>query len=252
MIIPSLHRQPVALNAGEHAALRLKHPVTDWQFAAASNALFVAGSELGLAAREFPVVFVEAGKDAEGKAEIAPIAVCGLLKEQNLFVASGRWRARYVPTVLRLYPFCIGRLDAEHLALGVDLQAPMVAPGGEGDAMFTEDGGNITPIVKSAFEQLQQFDRDSQQTRLLCRQLRDLDLLQPARFDATLEGGGTLAVDGFFTVDDKKLNALPDADVLALHRSGALGMVHVHYVSLGHMNQLLEWHVERQSAAAAG
>lgn len=248
MIIPSLHRNPVALSAEEHGRLRVKVPVTDWQFAASSNALFVAGTEIGHAAREFPIVFVEAGQDEQGKTDIAPVAVCGLVKDQNLFVASGRWRGRYVPTVLRLYPFCIGRLDAERLALGVDLSAPVLGTA-EGDPLFTPDGQDITPKVRSAFEQLQAYDAEIQSTRQLCRQLRDLGLLRAARFDATIDGGEKLGVDGFFTVDDQKLGALPDADVVALHRNGALGLVHAHYVSLGHMNQLLEWHVERQSAA---
>jgi hypothetical protein len=65
------------------------------------------------------------------------------------------------------------------------------------------------------------------------------------RYDATLPDGSTLTVDGFYAVDQDKLNALSDDVVLEMHKSGLLGLVHAHYVSLGGMRRLLDWHVER-------
>ena len=35
-----------------------------------------------------------------------------------------------------------------------------------------------------------------------------------------------------------------------LHRSGVLGLVHLHWVSLGNMRRLVDWHVERAAATA--
>jgi hypothetical protein len=78
-----------------------------------------------------------------------------------------------------------------------------------------------------------------------------MGLFQDARYDATLPDAGKLTVDGFYSVDDKKLNALDDAAVVLLHKSGALGLIHAHYVSLGNMNKLLDWHVRRLAPAAA-
>ena len=48
----------------------------------------------------------------------------------------------------------------------------------------------------------------------MCRRLRELDLLHDMRFDATLPDGSKLGVDGFLTVDEKKLGALDDAVVV--------------------------------------
>ena len=70
------------------------------------------------------------------------------------------------------------------------------------------------------------------------------------RFDATLPDGSKLTVDGFLTVDEKKLNTLPDDVVLELHRAGVLGLVHAHHVSLGDMRKLVEWHAQRPAVAA--
>ena len=62
MINQNLHRQPTALDSVKHRQLRLKLPVTDWSVADRLNAIFVAAAEFGDVCREFPIVFVRAGR----------------------------------------------------------------------------------------------------------------------------------------------------------------------------------------------
>lgn len=243
MINQALHRQPVAVDRSEHRFVRLKVPVTDWSISAKMNSCFVAVTEFGDAARDYPLVFVKAGQDDEGRPEFAPIAVMGLTPDSNLYLDGAQWRAGYMPAVLRLYPFCIGRLDAERFAVCVDVGWAGIS-GTEGERLFTDDG-EFSPLLKDVQAQLEMLDREIQRTRLMCRRLRDLDLLQEARYDATLPDGSKLVVDGFYSVNDKKLNEIGDADVVDLHRTGVLGLVHAHYVSLGNMNKLLTWHAAR-------
>ena len=57
-------------------------------------------------------------------------------------------------------------------------------------------------------------------------------------------------VDGFLTVDDKKVTDLPADVVMDLHKSGILGLIHLHWVSMGNMRRLVDWHVERAAAGA--
>ena len=89
MINQNLHVQPVALDSVPHRELKLGVPVTDWSVAKKLNALFVAAAEFGDVCREYPIVFVRAGKDTDGTDSIAPIAVMGLSQEQNLFLQNG-------------------------------------------------------------------------------------------------------------------------------------------------------------------
>jgi hypothetical protein len=58
-------------------------------------------------------------------------------------------------------------------------------------------------------------------------------------------------VDGFLTVDDKKVTELPEATVMELHRSGILGLIHLHWVSIGNMRRLAGWYTERALGSAA-
>lgn len=248
MINQALHKQAVAADSAEHRFVRMKVPITDWSVASGLNSSFVAVTEFGDAARDYPLVFVRAGTDDAGKPEIAPIAVFGVQQGQNLFVENGRWRTPYIPALVRVYPFCIGRIDAERFAVCFDAAWSGIG-GSEGERLF-DDQGVPTPFMAGVQQQMELLESEVQRTRLMCRRLRDLDLLRDMRFDATLPDGSELVVDGFLTVDEQKFNALPENVVLELHRNGTLGLVHAHYVSMGGMRKLVEWHAERLAAKA--
>lgn len=249
MINPNLHRQPTALDSVTHRQLKLQMPVGDWRVADQLNAMFVAAAEFGDVCREYPIVFVKAGKEEDGTDAIAPIAVFGLQQDQNLYVTGERWRAQYLPAVLRAYPFCIARIDTERFAICVDMAWPG-AQGAEGQPLFTETGEQAQ-LLKEMTPYLEQLEAEIQRTRLVGKKLLELGVLTEMRFDATLPDGRQHTVDGFLTVDDKKMTDLPDAVVGELHRSGMLGLVHLHWVSMGNMRRLVEWHVERSVAADA-
>lgn len=249
MINQNLHRQPVALDSVVHRKLKLKVPIEDWSLAKGLNAIFVAVAEFGDVSREFPIVFVKAGKDADGSEVVAPIAVLGLTQNENLYVTGERWRGQYMPAVLRMYPFCIARIDNERFAICVDT-AFAGANETEGQALFNAEGKG-TELLTGMQTQLETLEAEVQRTRLACKRLQELDVLREMRFDATLPNGRQHTVDGFLTIDEAKMTALPDAVVGELHRSGVLGLVHLHWVSLGNMRRLVDWHVERSAASAA-
>jgi hypothetical protein len=248
LINQNLHHQPVALDSAQHHLLKLKLPVNDWSLAGRLNAMFVAAAEFGDVCREFPIVFVKAGKEADGSDAIAPIAVMGLTQNQNLYVTGERWRAQYMPAILRLYPFCIARIDEQRFAVCVDLAFPGAGQE-EGLPLFDAEG-KPSELLASTQKQLETLETEIQRTRLVGRRLNELGLLREMRFDAKLPDGTQHTVDGFLTVDDAKLTALPDQVVGELHRSGVLGLVHLHWVSMGNMRRLLDWYVERAAATA--
>ncbi|MEO5733712.1 MAG: SapC family protein [Rubrivivax sp.] len=243
MINQNLHLKPVALDSVEHRGLKLNVPVADWQMTDKLNAIFVAAAEFGDVCREYPIVFVRAGKEDDGTDAIAPIAVLGLTQTENLYVTAGGWRATYMPAVLRSYPFCIARIDAERFAICVDMAYSGVdQPGGQ--PLFETDG-QPAELLKSMTTQMETLESEVQRTRMVCRRLLQLGVLADMRFDATLPDGRKHSVDGFLTVDQQKMTDLAEADVVDLHRTGVLAAVHQHWVSLGNMRQLLEWHAEK-------
>lgn len=249
MINQSLHRQPVALDSNLHRNLKLKLPITDWTLASGLNAIFVAAAEFGDTCREFPIVFVKAGKEDDGSDAIAPIAVFGLTQNENLYVSASRWRAHYIPAVLRSYPFCVARMDNERFAICYDSAWPGTSVL-EGQPLFSEEG-KPTALLEEVTKHMETMEAEVQRTRQVGKRLLDLGLLQDMRFDATLPDGRQHTVDGFLTVDEKKVTELPAETVMELHRNGILGLIHLHWVSMGNMRRLVDWHVERAAAEPA-
>lgn len=247
MINQNLHRQPAALDSALHRQLKLKVPITDWSLSSQLNAIFVAAAEFGDACKEFPIVFVKAGQEADGSDAIAPIAVLGMMANDNLFLHEGRWRGHYMPALLRMYPFCIGRLDEERFAICMDMAYAGVNQA-EGEPIFQQDG-QPAELLKTMQKQLETLEGEIQRTRQVCTRIRDLGLLVDMRFDVTLADGRQHTVDGFLTVDEKKVTELSDTVVGELHRNGVLGLIHLHWLSLTNMRGLAEWHGQRLGLA---
>lgn len=246
MINENLHKQAVALDRVKHRELKLNLEQRDLSVMSTLNAFFVAGTEFTDACKEFPVVWVNAGKDEAGKMQVAPVAVFGLRVGQNLCIEGNAWRVRYVPAMLRLYPFALARVAADEMVVCIDEACAGI--GSEGQALF-DANGEPTEFTKTVQQQLETFESEIERTRMAGALLVEKDLLRDMRFDATLPDGTKLGVDGFLTIDEQKLSALSDADVLMLSRNGLLGLIHAHQISLGNMGRLVEWHVERQAAA---
>lgn len=250
MINQLLHRDPVSVDRERHRQTRLMLPLTDWGVASHLNSTFLAAAEFGDGCREYPIVFVNAGKDEKtGKTLVAPIAVLGLANNENLFVDGAVWRGRYIPAVLRAYPFCTVRVNEERFAVCIDGAWSGVSQT-QGEPLFSAEG-TPSPLLESAQKQLELLETEVQRTRILCDRLVELDVLRDMRFDATLPDGRKHSVDGFLTVDQQRMQEIPDATLLELHKQGVIGLIHAHWVSLGNMRHMLEWHMQRHPATAA-
>ncbi len=250
MIVGNLHKQMVALDRNLHRNLKIHQPQMDWSVAAGLNAIFVAGVEFGDVCREYPILFVRAGTDAQGKTQVAPIAALGLAPRENLFLQGRAWRALYIPALLRAYPFAIGPTGTEQRAvISIDIGWAGLSQT-DGLALFDEQG-EPNEQLKDVTLQLEQIEREVQRTREIGRLLVEKDLLREMRFDAELPDGQKLKVDGFLSVDEKQLSKLGDADLLALHRKGVMGLVYAHLVSLGNLRKMVQWRIDAAAPVAA-
>jgi SapC len=246
LIDPTLFVDPKPIDRVAHRGLRADFQRVRYDRLAKQNALFVTAIEFGDVCREYPIVFVDAGVNEQGKPEVAPVAVMGLSAGENLMLqADGSWAASYVPALLRGYPFGVVREgdanlvvvhDAAHAGLSADVGEPLF-----------DDQGEPSEALQARRQFIEELERETVRTRAVCQRLQELDLLRPMRFDATLPDGKTVGVDGFHTVNDERFAALADAQVIELFRNGLLGLIHAHQLSLPLMRRL----VERRFARAA-
>jgi hypothetical protein len=245
MIHTELHKKPAVLERVKHRRLALRTDLPTVAAAAGLNSFFITAAEFAEAAREYPILFLRAGADEEGREQIAPMVALGLAQGENLYLGDGRWHARYVPALLRSYPFTIGRVGPQQHALCIDeswagwgtTATPLAR------ALF-DDQGEPTAFLKEVNEFAERIEVEVERTRRLGLRLLEMKLLREKRFDATLSNGRKVHVDGFMAVDEERMAALTDAEIVDLHRSGLLPLLNIHQVSLGHLGAL----VERRSA----
>ncbi len=238
MIHKDLHKSPVALDSAKHRQLKLRNDISTLTAAAGLNSFFITTAEFGDACKEYAIVFLRAGLDAQGKEQLAPVVVFGLAQAQNLMLEGERWTARYVPAVLRAYPFTLSMTPDKQFVVCVDESWKGLSTS-EGQALF-DDKGERSPMLVEIQKFIEAIEGEIERTRLFGQWLLEKKLLRDMRFDATLADGQALSADGFLAIDEEALKNLPDADVLAMHRNGALELVHAHRISMANMRRLVE------------
>ncbi|HEX6707125.1 MAG TPA: SapC family protein [Albitalea sp.] len=250
MIKSALYREPRPLDPATDRHKKVK-PLADWSIAREMHAVFLAATEFPDASLALPIIFVHTGeRGPEGQLLIAPVALMGLSVNENLFVDDeGRWDARYLPAFIRRYPFLTAGVQGGDSPVVFVDAAWSGFNDTEGEPLF-EDGDRPAPALQRTLDFLRQFDAEQQRTRAFCARLIGLDLLKQVAADATLPGGESLKVEGILSVDEDKLQALPDATVLELHRSGMLMLLQVHLVSLRHLPELVERKAARMTRTA--
>jgi hypothetical protein len=249
----ALHRNPVPLDREKHRTLRVdRAAMSNYTPMVGLNSYFINAVEFADAGREYPIVFVRASAAEAGKPmEVAPVAVFGLAPGENLFVdASGHWNSSYIPAQLRAYPFALARVDEQQYTVCIDRtwQGLSDTADGPGTPLFEADG-QPSGYMEEMRKYLETLEMELQRTRQFCARLVELGLLQDMRFDATLPDGNKLSVDGFLSIEEKKLRELPDADVIDLHRNGLLALLHLQQASIRNMRRLLDRRMQRTANA---
>jgi hypothetical protein len=249
VINPELHKKPMALDRVAHRDLKIRREQSALEATAHLNAFFVTAAEFSDACKEYPILFLRAGKDNEGRELCAPVTVFGLQKGENLVYRHGRWNARYVPALIRAYPFAMAPTPDQQYVVCFDETSPVFSTT-EGQPLFKEDG-EPTPYLEDVRAFVEKVEVEVDRTRMAGRKLMELKLLQDKRFDASLPDGSKVSVDGFMAVDEERLKNLSDAEVLELQRTGLLALIHFHMTSMGNMSQLLEIYAEKRAGEAA-
>ena len=249
MINSALYRDPQMLDSKRHRTKKLKS-LSDLSATKSMHAVFLTATEFPQAAVEFPIIFVNTGERLpNGRAMVSPVALLSLVPNENLRLDGRHWNARYVPAFIRRFPFLTARID------GVDEPGVFVDVAWEGfndtegERLF-DDEGQPTDTLRRVSDFLHRFDNEQLRTRTFCEHLIQLDILKEMTADATMPNGENVKVEGFLTVDENKLNALPDAVVLELHRNGVLMLLTAHLISMSNMQDLMERKARRIGSQA--
>jgi hypothetical protein len=227
------YQKPVPLNSEVHLNARLGPLAGNFSFSNRTNSIPLAAVEFFDVAREYPIAFT----GAEGGA-LFPIVLLGVRQNENLFVgADGCWEGRYIPAFVRRYPFVLAeKQNADDFNVYLDEAYPgFGAP--DGERLFT-DSGEHTPLLKQALEFLSTYQGEIKRTRLFVERLQALELLIPRVLEVVRKDQAPMVLQGFSVVDEGRLTALGDAQLVELARSGFLAWIYAHLMSLGNVSDL--------------
>jgi len=228
-----IYRNLKVLDRNEDKKLRIK-PLESYSFAKTLRDCVITSDEFYASCKSLPIVFAksEAG-------DYFATALMGLKEERNIFInEDGSWReGEYMPAFLRRYPFVFIE-NEDVLALAVDMDCEAVNKR-KGEALFNDDG-EPTDYAKQVMQFMENYQASNQRTHALIARLVELDLLEEARADITQNDGESFAFAGFQRVNEQKLDALSDEDMLSLVRSGYYKLILAHLMSLNNFGKLLE------------
>ena len=242
----ALYREPVLLDTTKHRQLKLL-PTNTYSAANRMHASYLSAVEFPAAMREFVIVFSRSA-DAAGQTQMSPIVLLGITPGENLFLDGTRWDAQCVPAYIRRYPFWTTQIEGREMPSVMIDEWWQGFSQTEGDPLFEADG-TPAPKLAEVIEFVQMYEQEAGRTQAFCDHLARLDLFREMTADLTLPDGSKQTLSDFFSIDDAKLQALPDAAVLELFRNGMLGLIHAHLLSMANMQALVARKGRRLPAA---
>ena len=198
---------------------------------------------------QYPIAF---SKDRD-TGRFVCVALFGLHDNENLFVDNGRWDAIYIPLHVTRQPFFLGKasdnpdaseqfvvcIDAGHASIQAD----------SGEAIFDAEG-NETAYLEKMKEGLAELLNGELPTQQFIDTLARLKLLVPMQLEITFDNMEATQVDGLYTIDEARLDALSADDIASLHAKRYLGPIHTMLASLGHLYSMIDRRNKRLARAA--
>ena len=191
--------------------------------------------EFAVLQREYPILFTT---DEQGHYQ--PVAILGLVQDENLFVRDGEWKARYIPALARRGPLMIGRGQADDPLVYLDLAHPRIAQDGdEGLALFREHGGHA-PALLDAIEALQSVHRGMSAGASMSDMFKKHGLVEALPISIDVDGTTTINFENFSAILPEKIAALSAEALGELNEAGLLFPAVMAAHSLGNINALAD------------
>ena len=189
----------------------------------------------------YPIFFQKNAQTGQFEA----IALFGLAGEENLFLTDAGWQANYLPLSIQRRPFLIGFQENtedgvvnEEPVIHIDMDSPRISYN-QGEAVFLPQGGQ-SPYLQQMAATLMAIHQGHQQTQSFIEALQQRDLLESVEIKVTLDDNSGHAMDFLYTINEEKVEQLPDEVIVDLQRLGYLKAIHMILASMPNMSHLIE------------
>ena len=226
----------VQLNNIDHQCVRMVRRYSA-EFGHSVNQLLLVPSEFEEAQRDYPILF---RRDSEGTFQA--VALLGLDRGENLFLAGDNWSGHYIPAFVRQGPFALGETE-DHLGTDkptilVDLDDPRISET-EGEPLFLPQGGHAPPL-EQIISALRTVHGGPAHAQAMFTLFLELELIQPVNIQIQLGDGLEYRIPDVFSIAAGQLTALSGERLEQLQRSGFLPHAIFARSSLANVNRLIE------------
>ena len=178
-------------------------------------------SEMRALQSNFPLMFY---KNPEENT-FQPVALFGFGQGENLFIDDEQWHSQYIPMLVQRGPLMIavdGQTDTGEPArvVAIDMDHPNVSET-DGEPLFLEFGGNTEYLDRLA-TMLEGIHVGHTTTPQFAEALAQHGLITPITLKITLRNQEDYELEGFYAVDDERLQVLNDSAIADLQRPGHL------------------------------
>ena len=229
-----IYGQVEAVNKQRHVGWSIKAG-NNYSFAKQVNSVPLMAVEFPNAAEDYSIVF--AGSDDE----LLPVVVMGVREDENLYIdEGGAWKTDYIPAFIRRYPFVFASTDeGKTLTLCLDEAYEGCNQEGRGERLFDAEGEQTQYLTK-VLDFLQDYQSHYQRTRVFCKKLTELDVLEDMGAKFTLPGGEERTLTGFKVINRDKLKAIPQEEMNTLIANDGLELIYLHLHSMRNLNKVLQ------------
>ena len=218
------------LNYKTHGNLGWRTPSDQYGFAKTVTSIPLVASEIPTAQKFYPIVFpdIEWG---------GPIAVFSVNEGTNPFInKDGSWeRDAYIPAYLRRYPIATVQGEGDRVAMVFDRDSKGIVE--DPEFRFFEDE-KLTSWAQELIDFSVEYERDQLETNLFMDKLREFELLTMKHIGQKIEGKDQ-ALANFSSIDENRLKALSDQQILELNSKGYLAIIFGQLFSLENWNRIV-------------
>ena len=221
---------PVVLDKHKNTKVKV---IDNFDFVKDVNMGSVMVHEFAKVAPTYPIVFLEDQK----KDQFRPVALFGLEEGENLFIEESKWKASYIPAIIRRYPFVLASTpESTRFTICIDEASEFVNEE-EGQALFNEDGTPSESLekVKTYLQELQQMEMF---TNEFSKFLAEKNLFTPMNMNLRV-GKAVKSVTGAYIINEERLNNLSDEAYLEMKEKRYLPMIYAHLGSIGQIERLV-------------
>jgi hypothetical protein len=227
-----MFKKIVPIMEKDHKDIKIK-PIDNFEFAKGTHLASVMAHEFSRAASTYPIVFLEDKQNDKFR----PVVMLGLEEGENLFVQDNKWKASYIPAIIRRYPFALSKTDQENrYVICIDEDSEFVNKK-DGEAIFTDDG-KPTEVIERVKKYLTELQQMEMFTEAFCEYMKSENMFTPLNMKVKV-GNEVKNVSGAYVINEERINSLNDEKFMDLRKKNFLPVVYSHLSSLAQIERLL-------------